>query len=321
MPRHEEQTPRRGDDGPTIEILGAPAPERRRVPPNRPLAQVIAALVVAGASFAVVSWALGSPNAGPEPQGDLVQPAPSGGSGDLTVSASTLGDRVVIVVTAHGQTAAPWAVAEICATDPPGCSPLWTRSITQDEGSFTAELDVPARFSSPGGGEHDCLSGGCSLRVITSSRSHVFDLGEDAPFAGAARPAPVDLIGPVPDGERRASIVVEPPIVAPGSFITVAGTGLPSSPDRGVAGGWVLCGVRPAGLDDVPASCGTPRIVRTPVIAPDGTFRLVVPAPDPAATRTWIGNRAVDCVEECWLTVLIPGSTVVASAPLALASP
>ena len=315
------------DSGPAIEIVGVPSAgsDRDAGPPGRTPSgpgRLVASLVLVGAAFAVASWALGAALGDDDPE--LVLPPPSSlgvTGGDLTVSASTLGDTVVITATADGQDSAPWVAVEICATDPLGCTPLWTRSIRQIDDTFTAELELPAWFVSPGGRDHDCRGGACSLRVITSSRSVVFDLADGAPFVDGARVEPIDVDGSVGPAPRPPAVVVEPPVTSPGSLVTVSGSDFASVSNRVIPAGWVLCDERPTDMDDVAAACGTPRIVRTPVIASDGTFRLVVPAPDPAITRTWRDNRALDCASECWLAVLSPGTEAIASTPIRLRGP
>ncbi|GJM37830.1 MAG: hypothetical protein DHS20C19_11970 [Acidimicrobiales bacterium] len=385
--------------------------------------------IVVALAFAAVSWLLGSVFTGDEPgaadepeQGDpapLDEPVALGESaGDLTVSASTLdGESVIISATTSEGGAAPWVALEICDADPAGCAPIWTRSIRQVDDTYTAEIELPGVFVSPGGFAHDCRAGGCSLRVITDVRSVVFELSEDAPFvdvgaagtesmgeasvalssqtrgrvtvrvdgaahadfvvracpesalqcpqvgrgrtdetgtatldlalpremavrlAGApeawrrvhcaAEPCVVRVEGDAGEGAHRFDVVppasvpptvaVEPESVRPGELITVTGSAFPVlTPERSTAAAWVLCETLPTDLDEIPASCGTPRIVRTPVIASTGDFRMTVPAPDPVVTRTWIGNRPLACAGRCWLVVLAGPFPAVVAAPISL---
>lgn len=378
-------------------------------------------------AFAAVSWLLGSVFTGePDPTDRLpAEPGPEdepvalgGSAGDLTVSASILdGDSVVITATTSDGGAAPWVAIEICGRDPAGCTPIWTRSIRQVDDTYTAELELPGVFVSPGGFAHDCRAGGCFLRLIKDVRSVVFELTEDAPFvefggddavspgaaslelssaargtvsvrvdgaadaafvlracpesarqcpqvasgrtdeAGtatvelalpgemgvrladgptawrrvhcAAEPCVVRVEGDAGQGEHRIDVapaesppptlVVEPDAVRPGELVTVSGSGFPVViADRSTAAAWVLCDTLPTDLDEIPGSCGTPRIVRTPVIASTGDFAMTIPAPDPVVTRTWVRNRSLACLDECWLVVLAGPFPSVVAAPISL---
>lgn len=129
---------------------------------------------------------------------------PSTSSGDLTVVASSIdGDRVRLSATSTAASGAPWVAFEMCAADPPGCTPLWTIELDQNGSTYTAELRVPDSFRSPGGYEHDCATGvGCELRVTTAERSVVFPLVDGQPFAGqpvpTTAPTPTTLAAPTP---------------------------------------------------------------------------------------------------------------------------
>lgn len=135
--------------------------------------------------------------------------------------------------------------------------------------------------------------------------------------AVARVPLPAGLL---PPADPTLAVASGP--VAPGAFVRVVGAGFDAN-GEGPTGraSWLLCDTRPPSFDAISSRCGTPRIVRQPVIGADGGLDILVPAPDPATVRTWVGNRPLECREECWLVVLAEPFPRLAAAPIAYAAP